>query len=353
MTVVRSASTPALLIALVALATFLGDHGPGQVRSATAGGLITLLLVVALMVFSGNSGVFSFGHASFMAIGAYTGALVATTPQYKQIELPDLPHWLATLHLSEVPTVLLGGGLAAVFGAVVALPLVRLSGLSASLATVALLVVVHDVAENWDRITRGTPGFILDAPQPGTWSLFPWAAGAIVVAWLFKRSAGGLRLIASREDPVAAVASGIRIRRERALALVLSAFLAGAAGALFALHFANISPLNFYLSVTFTMVAMLVVGGAESLSGAVVGVIAVTTLLQTFRQIEDGFSIAGLHVGARPGLSDFGLALGLLAILILRPRGITGGREIGPPRLPPRLRVLLRAREPAPSSEAG
>jgi branched-chain amino acid transport system permease protein len=209
------------------------------------------------------------------------------------------------------------------------------------------------VAENWDRITRGTPGFILDAPQPGTWTLFLWGSAAIVVAWLFKRSASGLRLIASREDAVAAAASGIRVRRERALALVLSAFLAGVAGALFALHFANISPLNFYLSTTFTIVAMLVVGGAESLSGAVVGAIVVTTLLQTFRQIEGGFTLAGWHVPARPGLADFGLALGLLAILILRPRGITGGRELGlPPRLPPRLRVPVHPRETAPSSEA-
>jgi branched-chain amino acid transport system permease protein len=350
--VVRSAFTPAMLIALVALATFFGNNGPGSVQSATAGGLITLILVVALMVFSGNSGVFSFGHASFMAIGAYAAGLAATTPEYKQLLLPDLPPWLAEIHMPGVPAVLLGGALAAVFGAVVALPLVRLSGLAASLATVAVLVIVHDVAENWDRITRGTPGFLLDAPQPGTWALFPWSAGAIVVAWLFKRSASGLRLIASREDPVAAAASGIRIKRERAVALVLSAFLAGAAGALFALHFGNISPLNFYLSITFTMVAMLVVGGAESLSGAVVGVIFVTTLLQTFREIESGFTFAGAEVPARPGLSDFGLALGLLAILILRPRGVTGGREIGPPRLPPRLRTL-RARHAVPSSEAG
>jgi branched-chain amino acid transport system permease protein len=349
MSVVRSAVTPAMLIGLVALATFLGDHGPGPVRSATAGALITLLLVIGLQVFSGNSGVFSFGHAAFMAVGAYAGALAATTPQYKQIELPDLPGWLHDLHLSNVPAVLLAGALASVFGAVVAVPLVRLSGLAASLATVAMLVVVHDIAENWDRITRGTPGFIIDAPAPGTWALFPWAAGAIVVAWLYKRSPGGLRLIASREDPVAAVASGIRIRRERAIALVVSAFLAGAAGALFALHFANISPLNFYLSVTFTMVAMLVVGGAESLSGAVVGVIVVTTLLQLFRQIEDGFSLGAVHIPSRPGLADFGLALGLLGILILRPRGVTGGREVGPPRLP-RLRMRVRPSEAAPSA---
>jgi len=339
-----------MLIGLVAIAAVLGSQGPSQVRSATAGGMINLVLVVSLMVFSGTSGVFSFGHVAFMAIGAYTAALAATTPTYKAIELPDLPHWLATLHLSPVPAILLGGVLAAAFGAVVALPLVRLSGLAASLATVVLLVVVHDVGENWDRITRGTPGFLIDAPPPGTWALFTWSAAAIVVAWIFKRSATGLRLIASREDEVAALASGIRIRRERALALVVSAFLSGVAGGLFALHFANISPLNFYLSITFTLVAMLVVGGAESLSGAVVGVLAVTTLLQLFRQVEDGFSIGGIDLPARPGLADFGLALGLLAILILRPRGITGGRELRPPRLP---RLPSRTPEPASSSEAG
>jgi len=348
----RSATTPLLLIALVALATLLGSQGPVTVRSATDSALITLVVVVGLMVFTGNSGVYSFGHAGFMAIGAYTAALVATSPEYKRIELPDLPAWIGNRHFGQVEAVLLGGALAALFAAVIATPLVRLSGLAASLATVALLVVVHDVAENWERITRGTPGFIVDASQPGTWKLFPWTAGAIVVAWLYKRSASGLRLAASREDPVAAAASGIRIRRERAVALVLSAFLAGVAGGLFALHFANISPLNFYLSVTFTMVAMLVVGGAESISGAVAGVIAVTVLLQSFRQIEEGFTVAGVHVPARPGLSDFGLAIGLLAILILRPRGLTGGRELRPPRLPARL-LERPAEAPAAKSEIG
>src|SRR5262249_41857848 len=157
-------------------------RGPTQVQSATDAGLINLVLVVSLMVFSGTSGVFSFGHVAFMGIGAYTAALAATTPTYKGIELPDLPGWLADLHLSPIPALLLGGALAAVFASVVALPLVRLSGLAASLATVVMLVVVHDVAENWDRITRGTPGFLIDAAPPGTWSLFVWSAFAIVVA---------------------------------------------------------------------------------------------------------------------------------------------------------------------------
>ena len=352
MRIVRSAITPAVLIGLVAVATLLGSHGPTQVRSATDAGLINLVLVVSLMAFTGTSGVFSFGHIAFMGIGAYTAALAATTPTYKGIELPDLPGWLADLHLSPIPAILLGGAVAAAFSAVVALPLVRLSGLAASLATVVLLVVVHDVAENWDRITRGTPGFLIDAPVPGTWTLFVWGAAAIVVVWVFKRSAVGLRLIASREDPVAAVASGIRIRRERAIALVVSAFLSGVAGGLFALHFANISPLNFYLSITFTTVAMLVVGGAESLSGAVVGVLVVTTLLQAFRQIEDGIDVGPLHIPSRPGLADFGLAVGLLAILILRPRGITGGRELRPPRLLRRLPSRVPETASASSSEA-
>lgn len=353
MTLLRSAATPAFLIGLIALVAFLGSQGPATVKSATNGALILLVIVLALMIFTGNSGVYSFGHAGFMGIGAYTAALASTSPEYKQIELPDLPRWLNELHVSAFEGVLLGGGLAACFAVVVALPLVRLSGLAASLATVALLVVVHDVAEGWDRITRGTPGFILDAKPPGTWTLFAWGATAIVVAWLYKRSSSGIRLAASREDSIAAAASGIRMRRERAVALVLSAFLAGIAGGLFAQHFANISPASFFLSVTFTMVAMLVVGGAESVSGAVVGVIAVTVLLQTFRELEEGFTIIGLDVPARPGLSEFGLALGLLAILILRPRGLTGGREIALPRAWPRLPLgRARERKSVPESEA-
>ena len=185
-------------------------------------------------------------------------------------------------------------------------------------------------------------------PVPGRSS--SGARGRSSLAWIFKRSAVGLRLIASREDPVAAVASGSGSAASGAIALVVSAFISGVAGGLFALHFANISPLNFYLSITFTLVAMLVVGGAESLSGAVVGVLVVTTLLQAFRQIEDGIDVGPMHLPVAAGLADFGLALGLLAILILRPRGITGGRELRRPHLPRKL--PRRLPETASSSEA-
>jgi branched-chain amino acid transport system permease protein len=157
---------------------------------------------------------------------------------------------------------------------------------------------------------------------------------AIVVADLMRRSRLGLELQASREDEPAALAVAIRVGACRAAAFVASAFVVGVGGALFAGAIGSFSPDAFYLGITFMTIAMLVVGGTRSLTGAVTGVLVISVVTELLRRAEQGFDLGVVRFDGRAGLREVGLAIVFLLILIIRPRGLTGGREL---RLPSRL----------------
>jgi len=327
------------LCAIVAVATLVGDSGAPRLVRATGTGLIMLVLVVGLSMFIGNSGIFSFGHLAFMGVGAYTTAIVTMSDVQRRFQLPGLPGWLAGLHLSGPAAALLSGLVAMVFAVLVSVPVMRLSGLTASLATVAVLIAVHSVFQTWDTVTRGSAGLILDADPPRISVLLGWACLAVLAAVVFRQSRVGLRLAATREDEIAARALGIRVWWERGLAFAGSAFIVGVAGSLFAQYFGSLNPDSFYLNITFTALAMLVVGGLTSVSGAVLGTLAVTVALEGLRAVERGVHLGSWEVPSRPGLTEVGLAVLLLIVLLARPSGLTGGREL---RIP-----FRRHRDPA------
>ena len=116
---------------------------------------------------------------------------------------------------------------------------------------------------------------------------------------------------------------------ERLAAFVLSAFVAGISGGMFAEFYGSFNPQAFYIKATVASVAMLVVGGARSLSGAVLGTFFISVITEALRRIEGGVSLGPMHVASRPGLQELGVATAMLLVLLLRPNGLTGGREIG------------------------
>ena len=213
------------LWAIVVAATLIGSLGGTTTDRAVVNALITLVLVVGVSVFVGTSGVFSFGHMSFMAIGAYTTVILTMSDRQKGLQLPDLPSSLATAHVNSVAAALIAGACAAAFALVLSVPLMRLNGLTASLATVAVLITIRVVLQNWDRYTRGTRGLILDGAPPSRNTVLVWALAAIAAAFFFRQSRFGVRLASSREDEVAARSVGIRVWWERGMSFVLSAFI--------------------------------------------------------------------------------------------------------------------------------
>jgi branched-chain amino acid transport system permease protein len=320
---------PVLSLALLLTALVLfGETQSGVFQRDIVQMLINVVLVVGLYVFAGNSGVLSFGQMSFMAIGAYATAILTIPVIQKSFLLPELPGFLADAHFGTVTAAILAGLVAAVIGAIISIPIVRLNGLTASLAMFAFLVIVHEVARNWDAVTRGSRTMLgVPTNTTGTSALI-WALVAIVVAYLYQRSSAGLRLRTSREDEYAAQAVGVSVPRERWIAFVISAFIIGIGGFLYAQHQGAFNPNEFFVQVTFLTIAMLVIGGLKSLSGAVIGAASVSLLTTLFDSVEDGGTYGPIDFGGREGLSAALLAAFFLGVLIWRRQGITGGREL-------------------------
>ena len=330
--VVRGLVTPLLLIAAVAVVTFIGVLGGDQIQTSLVEMLIRMVVVVGMWVFIGNSGVISFGHIGFMCIGAYAAAWATVDPNWKSIMLTGLPDALQN-NQYPIPVGIAG---AAVLAAVVAWLLVaaimRLSGIAASIATFAFLMIVNSVYSNWDSVTAGTSSIIGIPTVVGPWVAFGFAAAAILVAHLFGVSRIGLMLRASRDDEVAAKASAVNILRVRLLAFVLSAAIVGVGGAIWG-HFLGILTADtFYLSLSFITLAMLVVGGLGSLSGAVLGVVLVTVVVEVLRRLEQGVPTGSSSFVLPEGSQEIGLGLVLALIMIFRPSGIAAGRDLVWPR---------------------
>jgi branched-chain amino acid transport system permease protein len=287
---------------------------------------ITVVLVLGLQMFSGNSGILSFGHIAFMAIGAYVSALLTIPAAIKQatfLEMPGFLDWILTTELGTVESTLIGGACAAVFALIVAAPIVRLNGVPAGIATLALLVIIYTFNIQTASITRGTSTMIGVPATTTITSALIWAFLAVVVAYAYQASRFGKRLRASRENESAARSVGVNVPVERGIAWVLSAFVMGVGGALYGHYIIAFSASEFYFTITFTIVLMLVVGGMTSVSGAVIGVVFITVVQEILRRVETG----PLN-GDLPGFAQLGLAIVLLLALIWRPRGLTFGHEI-------------------------
>jgi branched-chain amino acid transport system permease protein len=218
--------------------------------------------------------------------------------------------------------------IAAVLALVFAVPLMRLSGLQAGLATVALLLIAQTVATGWGDMTRGSRG-LSDVPSPGgRVALAAWAAVVIAVVWWYQTSRAGVRLRASSQDVNVARAVGIDVHRERGLAFVLSGFIMGVGGALYVQHLGSVIPDLFYLDLSFLVIAMVVLGGITTMSGAVVGTVLLATIEEVLRRAEAGSLLGLIDVPRRPGLTRVGLAVVLIVVLWRRPEGLLRGREL-------------------------
>jgi branched-chain amino acid transport system permease protein len=315
---------PALVVAAVGVAsTFVSRSNEIYFLSA----LVSVAIVVATYVFIGNSGVLSFGQVSFVAVGAFVAGVMTVPLESKTGVLPDLFPLLREHTVGNLASLLLATAAGGVFAFVVGLPLMRLSGLAAGIATFAVLEITHNVLREWTKIGPGATTLSLVPETTGALQATLGAIAAIVAAFAYQRSRLGRLLRASREDAAAARGVGVNVHRQRLWAFTLSGALAGFAGGLLVHLLGSITTEQVYLELTFLSLAMLVVGGLTSLWGAVLGALAVSGLDSFLSEAEQG-----VRVGVSLDLPD-GTRLAILGalmalVLILRPSGLTGGREL-------------------------
>ncbi len=317
------------LSVIVLMTTLIGSNPLNRVVTNT---LILIIVTVGLYIFIGNSGVLSFGHIAFMAIGAYGAAWLTCNPMLKQFTMSGLPQFILKNSFPLLPAAIVSALLAAIVAFFVGLVLMRLSGIAAAIGTFAFLIIIYVVYSNWTSVTGGTSSVSGLPIYVGPWISLCWALVTMVAAFLYQRSRYGLALRSSREDMVAAKSAGVNIFRQRLLAFVISAFFVGLGGVMYGSYMGIIDPEAFYLDLTFITIEMLVVGGMNSLSGAVIGVVLISIFLEFLTFVESGVNIGSLVLSLPPGAQQVGLGIVMILILIFRNNGITGNREIRLPR---------------------
>src|SRR5881227_3346932 len=318
-------------IALVLAVALFGTTVSSSTQTYVITTLVNVVIVVALYAFIGNSGVVSFGHISFVAVGAWTAGILSMPAGEKPAIMPNLTGVLRDTTVGNVPSLALAAAVGALYALIVGLPLMRLSGLAAGIATFGVLEITHNVLRYWEKIGPGLNTF---SAVPETTGLLQAAVGALIavaVAFLYQRSRYGRMLRATREDAAAARAVGVSVYGQRLAAFTLSGALAGLAGGLY-VHLLPVNTEVLYLDLTFITLAMLVIGGATSLWGAVVGAVAISAVDSFLAEAENGVHLPGGTLDLPSGTRIVVVGALMAFVLIVRPAGLTGGREIRLPR---------------------
>ncbi|MCX6090138.1 MAG: branched-chain amino acid ABC transporter permease [Candidatus Atribacteria bacterium] len=284
---------------------------------------ISSIATVSLNLTNGYTGLFSLGHAAFMAIGAYTSTLLAFPLTLRQsYELPLLPSFLGGAEAAWpfLPALIAGGVMAALAAFIIGAPVLRLRGHYLSVASLGFMVIVATFAKTWRGLTRGSMGINAIPSYTNVYWVYLWLLITIYVVWRIVNSRFGRAMMAIRDDETAAQVLGIYPMKYKLLSFVLGAFFAGVAGGLYA-HFTKaIRPLEFSFFLTFQVVVMLIVGGMGTMSGPVVGACFLITLRYALKPLEEHLKLYGFI--------ELVYAVLLIVIMLWKPEGIMGQRQL-------------------------
>lgn len=292
---------------------------------------IYTILAVSMNLINGFTGLFSLGHAGFMALGAYMVAIftvpVETRPMIFFLE-PMHPA-IANIELPFVAAVLLGGFVAAFVAFLIGAPVLRLKDDYLAIATLGFSEIIRIVLTNTQNITNGSLGI---KAIPTTANLF-WTFGSmaltVLLIALLINSSYGRALKAIREDEIAAEAMGINLFKHKVLAFMIGAFFAGIAGGLYGSLLGTVDPKNFLFVLTYNFLLIIVLGGMGSISGSVISAFVVTAGQEWLRWLDAPLTIAGMTIPLfRPGFRMVVFSVLLMAIVLFYPHGLMGTKEL-------------------------
>jgi branched-chain amino acid transport system permease protein len=304
-------------IGLLLVLTVPAALGDGYALEVVDLALINALVVVGLNFVTGWTGQVNFGQAAFFGIGAYATAIASKA---------GIP-WIATPAIAAL--------LAATASLFLGLPTLRLRTFYLAMATIGFGEIVRLVLLHWEPVTGGSsglraiPGISLGPLAPvgnvqHFYILLAILALATLIAWRIRRSRLGRAMIATRDSEIAAELGGIDTVRIKIVALLLAAIYAGIAGCFYASYLHYISPDTFTNSQAVLFFTMLVIGGTGSLAGAIVGALLLTFLPELFRSAGQYYLVC--------------YGVGVIAVIILAPRGLAGAVAAGARALATRLR---------------
>lgn len=319
-----------VLIILLILNLVLDNY---QLRIVNLSG-IYVILALSMNLINGFTGLFSLGHAGFMAIGAYTVALLTMTGTMKEMNFymkPILPG-LLNLNMPFILALLMGGLIAALFGFLVGAPVLKLTDDYLAIATLGFSEIIRIVIINLQTVTNGSLG-LKGIPQinhvwlakitggPVGINLF-WAWGVAILTVLFLRflmqGSYGKAFKAIREDEIAARAMGVNLFKHKVMSFTIGSFFAGVGGGLLAASLGTIDPTLFKFVLTFNILLMVVLGGMGNISGTVVAAIIVTFAMEFLRFLDEPINLGFTVTPALPGLRMVVFSLILILVVIFK-----------------------------------
>ena len=306
--------------------SFLGDY---QIYIAKLI-FINAILALSLNLIYGFTGLFSLGHAGFIAIGAYVSALCILTPEQKEMMwiLEPIIWPFSELFTPFWVSALAGGLVATIFAFIIAVPVLRLGDDYLGIATLGFAEIIRVIIVNATSVTNGSLGIKGIPGHASLLSCYIWTLFTLIVLWrlLFSNYGNVLRCI--RDNEIAARVMGINVFRYKVLSFCIGAFFAGVGGALLGSHLSTIDPKMFNFLLTFNVLMFVVAGGLGSLSGSLLGATVITILLEWLRAIEEPMDLGFVEIPGIPGMRMVVFSLVLLAIILYRREGIMGTREI-------------------------
>ncbi|HDP78766.1 MAG TPA: branched-chain amino acid ABC transporter permease [Mesotoga infera] len=290
---------------------------------------IYVILAVSLNLINGFTGQFSLGHAGFMAIGAYTAALLYMSPALKAMNFFIQPLiWpLSEIQIPFFFALIVGGAVAAVAGFAVGAPCLRVGGDYLAIVTFGFAEIIRVILNNLQGITNGPLGLKGLPTYTNLWWTWGWALFTIYFIKKLVDSSYGRALKSIREDEVAAEAMGINLFKHKTLAFVVGAFFAGIGGGLLGSLLMTIDPNSFNINLTFQIVMIILLGGLGSITGSIVMGVTFAFLMEFLRFVESPMNVFGMVIPGIAGMRMLIFAVILVITVIFFRRGLFGQKE--------------------------
>ncbi|HHT43338.1 MAG TPA: branched-chain amino acid ABC transporter permease [Firmicutes bacterium] len=308
-----------VVVGLILANRYLDDY---KIRIINLSG-IYVTLGLSMNLINGFTGMFSLGHAGFMAIGAYTVGILTMPVQMKEMNffLQPIVPFLANVEWGFLPALLAAGLVAAVLGIIIGAPVLRLTDDYLAIATLGFAEIIRVVFTNTQSLTNGALGLKGIPNYTNTW----WSWGvAFVTIWFVSfliRGSYGKAFMAIREDEVAARAMGINLFKHKVMSFAFGSFFAGVAGGLLASLLGTIDPNMFRITLTFNILLIVVLGGLGRITGTVISAVIVTVMMEALRFLDESINLGFVEIKGVPGMRMVIFSIILILMVIVGREG--------------------------------
>ncbi|ABW20032.1 branched-chain amino acid ABC transporter permease [Alkaliphilus oremlandii] len=290
---------------------------------------IYAVLGLSMNLINGFTGLFSLGHAGFMAVGAYTTALLTMTPQSKEATffLVPIVEPLAKIQLPFFVALIIGGLLSAMVAFLIGAPTLRLKGDYLAIATLGCSEIIRIVFTQTQNITNGPTGLKSIPNTTNLWWSFGMMVFTILIMVALINSSYGKVFKAIRDDEIAAESMGINLFKHKVLSFVIGAFFAGVGGGLLGNLLGTINPNMFRFTLTFNVLLIIVLGGMGSITGTVISSFIVTAGLEYLRFLDESINLGFIKMEGVAGIRMVVFSTLLMIVVIFFRNGLMGNKE--------------------------